>query len=231
MGAPRRRDIGADAGGLVIRLALLLVVVAVAAAAALLGVSATAAPDLGDAPRGPADGPDQPTIAATLGTRLATALLVQPTALASLSEADLTVIVRAGNPHPDSFGDPEARVRDGLVVVDGATDVGPLHVTAVGRFAVSLVHDADGTPDIAAALREVDAGKLTLPGFVRDRLASDLEASAGIGRVLSSAPSLFRLRPFLDCVAVSADSVVLGFHRPGSAPAPGACAPGPTPAA
>ena len=230
MGARPRRAHRADAGGLVIRLALLVVAVLVVAATVLV-VRGTGSPGLGDPPRGPAAGPDEPAIAATLAARLATALLLHPTALVSLSEEDLTVIVRAANPHPDTFRDPEARVRDGLVVVDGATDVGPLHVTAVGRFTVSLFQDADGTPDIAAVLREVDAGELTLPGFVRDRLASDLGASAGIGRVLSSAPSLSRLRPYLDCVGVTADSVVLGFHRPRAAPAPGACGPTPTTAA
>lgn len=218
--APRRR--APERGRLLPRFSLVLVG-AVVVVTIVLAVRATAAPDLGPGPRGPATGPDEPAIGVGLAARLVPALVLQPTAQVTLSEQDLTVIVRATNPDPERFRDPQARVRDGLVVVAGGSDLGPLHVTAVGRFAVSLVEDPDGQPDIAATLREADAGQLTLPGFIRDRLSAQVEHTAGIGRVLASAPALARLRPFLDCVAVTADGLVLGFHRPGAVAAPGGC--------
>ena len=222
MGAAGRAPRHDQRGGIVGKAFLLLLVAALVAVGVLV-IRATAAPDLGDPPRGPLDGAAEAAIAVALASRLAPALLVQPTARVSLSEQDLTVIVRQANPRPDSFHDPEARVRDGLVVVSGAANAGPVHITAVGRFAVSLVQDPDGLPDIAVHLREVDAGQLTLPGFARDALAPRVDDTAAIGRILASAPAMARLRPYLDCVAVGADSVVLGFHRPGAAAAPQGC--------
>jgi len=218
---PRRG--GRDQGGGIAGKLLLLLLVAGLVTAGVLGIRAAGAPDLGDPPQGPVDGSSEAAIAVALAARAGPALLLATTAQVSLSEQDLTVIVRETNPRPDSFHDPVARVRDGLVVVAGASSVGPLHITAVGRFALSLVEDPDGLPDIAVALREVDAGQVTLPGFARDWVAPRVDDTAAIGRILASAPAMDRLRPLLDCVGVRADGVVLGFHRPGTTPAPGGC--------
>src|SRR4029077_1758562 len=186
MPASSRRGGGDQRGSIAGKLFLLLLIAGLVTAG-VFTLRAAGTPDLGDPPQGPVDGGTAAAIAVALAARAGPELLVAPTAEVSLSEQDLTVIVREANPRPDSFHDPLARVRDGLVVVDGAASVGPLHITAVGRFALSLVEDPDGLPDIAVALRAVDAGQLSLPGFARDWLAPRVDDTAAIGRILASA--------------------------------------------
>lgn len=185
-------------------------------------VAAASTPDLGPAPGGPGDGDSVFAIATGLATRLRPELARSPHATVGLSERDLTVIAREENPQPQRFRDPEVRVRDGLLVVDARTDVGPVAVVAVGRFRVQLVTGGDGSPDIGLSLTSVQAGRLPLPGFVGRLVQDRLERALGFGGILGATP-LAVFRPELDCVAVVPGALVLGFHRPGAAADPRGC--------
>jgi len=194
---------------------------------ALVGIvilRATATPDLGLPPRGPDHGQDQRSIAVSMAERLAPGLLLAPHATVTLSEQDVTVILRENDPEPDRFRDPEARFRDGKVVIDAHTSLGPVNIVAVGRVALILVSGNGQPPDVSVDIAEIDAGNLTLPGFIRDAIRQRIESSVTLNGVFGSDPRLSQLRPYLDCVAVSSDSVVLGFHRPGAAADPQGCA-------
>jgi hypothetical protein len=186
-------------------------------------VRATATPDLGAAPRGPSAGKSEVEIAFSLAAQLGPALAVAPHAQARLSEQDLTVVVRGSNPDPDRFHNPEARLRDGLVVVSAVTDLGPFTVTAVGRAALQLVQTDGSNRDVSVDIRQIDAGNLSLPGAVRSSIAQRIEGSITLRRLFASDPIISRLRPYLDCVAVTGDSLVLGFHRPDAAAKPDGC--------
>jgi hypothetical protein len=113
-------------------------------------------------------------------------------------------------------------VRDGLVVIDVRTTLGPASITAVGRVALSLVCPADGVPDIAADVRDMSAGRMPLPGWavtqIRDRLSRDIDLHA-----LLADAQLDPIRPYLDSVTVTGTGVALGFHRPGLLQTTNAC--------
>lgn len=215
---------GRQHGGLALRLALVGTLAVLVTCGGVGYVRLTAVPDLGPPPRGPAAGASQIQIAASMATTLVRGLLTSSHATVTLSEQDLTVLVRAHNPDPQSFHDPEARVRAGLLVVSAATNLGPVAVTAVGRLALSVVSGDGGGPDIAADVREVDAGEVSLPARVRDSITERIEGSVSLRSVLASDATLSHLRPYLDCVAVLSDGVRLGFHRPTAAAEPSACA-------
>jgi len=193
--------------------ALLLVAVLIAAGG-LLTWQSTAAPDLGAAPRGPDDGHTRLQIAAVMGRKAAQGLALAPHTVVTLSEKDITTVLRSSIPDPQQFRDPEGRVRDGLVVIDVRTKLGPVDITAVGRVALSLVCPADGAPDVAADVNSISAGRMPLPGWavtqIRDRISRDIDLHA-----LLADAQLDPIRPYLDSVAVTADGVALGFHRPG----------------
>jgi hypothetical protein len=210
-------------GGMMLRVALLGTLVLLVSCAAVGYVRVTAVPDLGAPPRGPSSGTTQAEVAASAAAHAALGLLTASHTRVNLSEQDLTVVVAANNHEPAKFHEPTARVRDGLVVVTADTDFGPLSVTAVGRVALALVTGSGGLPDVAAQIQEIDAGQVTLPGFLRDAIARRVQGSVALGHLLAASPNLARLRPYLECVAVSPDSVVLGFRRPQSPPQPGAC--------
>ena len=194
-------------------MALLLVAVLIAAGG-LLTWQSTAAPDLGAAPRGPDDGHTRLQIAAVMGRKAAQGLALAPHTVVTLSEKDITTVLRSSIPDPQQFRDPEGRVRDGLVVIDVRTKLGPVDITAVGRVALSLVCPADGAPDVAADVNSISAGRMPLPGWavtqIRDRISRDIDLHA-----LLADAQLDPIRPYLDSVAVTADGVALGFHRPG----------------
>jgi hypothetical protein len=175
---------------------------------------ALTAPDLGAPPRGPDDGDSRLAVAATMGRRAALGLLRGPHTVVTLSEQDLTTVLRASNPDAGQFQDPEARVRDGLVVLDARATLGPATITAVGRVVLTLVCPPDGAPDIAADVRGISAGRMPLPGFavsqVRDRISRDVDLHA-----LLADTQLGPIRPYLDSVNVTDSGVALGFHRPG----------------
>jgi hypothetical protein len=186
-------------------------------------VRATSTPDLGAPPRGPEHGQDQRSIAVSMAARLAPGLLLAPHATVSVSEQDLTVIIRENDSEPDRFRDPEARVRDGKVVIDAHTSVGPLSVIAVARLGLALATGNGQPPDVRVDIAAIDAGSLSLPWFVRDAIRQRIESSVTLNGVFSSNPDLNRLRPFLDCVAVTSQDVLLGFHRPGTDANPQGC--------
>ena len=194
-------------------MALLLVAVLIAAGG-LLTWQSTAAPDLGAAPRGPDDGHTRLQIAAVMGRKAAQGLALAPHTVVTLSEKDITTVLRSSIPDPQQFRDPEGRVRDGLVVINVRTKLGPVGITAVGRVALSLVCPADGAPDVAADVNSISAGRMPLPGWavtqIRDRISRDIDLHG-----LLADAQLDPIRPYLDSVAVTADGVALGFHRPG----------------
>jgi len=207
----RRREFGGARRAVAV---VLLVVVALALAGVVVTWQALAAPDLGAAPRGPDDGHTRLAIAAAMGRKAATGLALAPHTVVTLSEQDLTTVLEDSNPDPQHFQDPEGRVRDGLVVIDVRTALGPLTVTAVARVALTLVCPPDGAPDISADVRDISAGRMPLPGFavqqIRDRISRDVDLHA-----LLSDAQLDPVRPYLDSVQVTGDGVALGFHRPG----------------
>lgn len=193
---------------------IVLVVVALIAGGGVVTWRATAAPDLGAPPRGPDDGQTRLQIAATMGRKAAQGLALAPHTVVTLSEKDLTTVLRSSIPDPQQFQDPEGRVRDGLVVIDVRTSLGPVGITAVGRVALSLVCPADGAPDVAADVTSITAGRMPLPGWavtqIRDRISRDIDLHG-----LLADAQLDPIRPYLDSVAVTGDGVALGFHRPG----------------
>jgi hypothetical protein len=205
-----------------------LVLAAVAAALAVLtGVLATMAlstPDLGVLPAGSNDGPTELAIAATLATELAAGLAAGPHTVLRISEHDLTVLVRENNPNPSRFEDPHARIRDGLVVIDAHTRVGPFTVDAVARLALVLLTGSDGLPRVGAEFRAVQVGGLGLPDFAARAVQDRIQQAFDLQDLLASNPVLRLARRSLDCVGVGDDGVRLGFHRVGVAAAPGDCA-------
>ena len=209
-----------------IRLVVMLVGLSsvLALASAYVYVEATADPDLGPSPRGPLHGGSEAELAGYAVTQLAP-LLVPGHAhvTVSLSEQDLGVELRAHAASAGQFSDPQARFRDGRLVVSGRTGFGPVGVVGVGRLQLALATAPDGYPDLTAAVQEIDAGRLTLPGLVRDAISERVDALARLQSLLAADPRLFALRVDLECVAVRADSVALGFHAPGVAADPAAC--------
>jgi hypothetical protein len=201
---------------------IVLLLLALVAGTGVVSWQATAAPDLGAAPRGPDDGHTRLEIATAMGHRAAAGLLLSPHTEVTLSEHDLTTVLRSSNPAPQQFQNPEARVRDGLVVIDVRTTLGLVSITAVGRVALSLVCPADGTPDIGADVRDMTAGRMPLPGWavsqIRDRISRDVDLHA-----LLADAQLDPIRPYLDSVKVTGDGVALGFHRPGLLQPANAC--------
>jgi hypothetical protein len=192
----------------------ILLVLLVAGAGGVVAWQAASSPDLGAAPRGPDDGHTRLQIAAAMGRKAAQGLAVSPHTVVTLSEQDLTTVLRSSNPAAQQFQDPEARVRDGLVVIDVRTTLGPVSITAVGRVGLGLVCPADGAPDVAADVRDISAGRMPLPGWavsqIRDRISRDVDLHG-----LLADAQLDPVRPYLDSVNVTDAGVALGFHRPG----------------
>jgi hypothetical protein len=193
---------------------VVLLVLVLIAGGGVVTWQATAAPDLGAPPRGPDDGHSRLEIAAAMGRKAAQGLALGPHTVVTLSEKDLTTVLQSSNPDAQHFQDPEARVRDGLVVIDVRTRLGLVDITAVGRAALTLVCPADGVPDVAAEVRSISAGRMPLPGWavtqIRDRISRDVDLHG-----LLADAQLDPIRPYLDSVAVTDAGVALGFHRPG----------------
>ncbi len=189
----------------------------------VVGSRALAAPDLGAPPGGTAHGSSEAVIAAALGGEAATQLVAGDHAVVSLSERDLTVIATARNPSPARFRNPQARIRNGDVVVSADTSVGPFGVTAVATFQL-LFSNASGTTQITAHAVDYAVGQLGIPGFIGDRLDPRGSASLNLTALFASNPALELLSQAMDCVAVHADGVHIGFHRPGVTPSTAPCA-------
>jgi hypothetical protein len=192
----------------------LIVVAALLVVSIIVGSRVLAAPDLGPPPGGTAHGSSEAVVAAALGGEAATQLLSKEHAVVSLSERDLTVIANARNPSPARFRDPQARIRNGDVVVSADTSVGPFGVTAVATFRL-LFSNASGTTQVTAHAVDYAVGQLGIPGFIGDRLDPRGSATLNLTALFASNPALELLSQAMDCVAVHSDGVHIGFHRPG----------------
>jgi hypothetical protein len=201
----------------------LVLLVGLVAATVILGQRVLAAPNLGAAPRGPSHGSSQVVIAATLAGAASSQLLNGEHASVTLSERDLTVIASARNPSPNRFRNPQARVRNGDIVVSANTDVGPFGVTAVARFAL-VVRTTSAGAQLTAQVIDFAVGQLGLPGFVGDRLDPRGSDTLNLTALFASNLALKALSQSLDCVAVRPDGVHVGFHRPGVSATASTCA-------
>jgi hypothetical protein len=214
--ATRRRRLSRGCGCLLGGIGVLLIVLIV------LTTQVLASPDLGPTPGGANDGDTQLAIAAHLGTGLAGQMALSPHGTVDLSERDLTVLVRENNPDAGRFQQPGVRVRDGLVVIDAHTPVGPFTVVAVARMALGRAQDANG-PRVTANFRQVQVGNLGLPDQVTQALQSRVQQAFNLQDLLAASPILSLARSSLECVRVSGGTVRLGFHRPGAAGDAQAC--------
>jgi hypothetical protein len=198
-----------------------ILLLALIGAAAYFGDRALAAPDLGAAPAGADDGEDQRQIALTLGMHLAQQLVAGPHGVVLLSEHDITVLIRAHNPHPEQYSNLAARVRERQLVVSADDHFGPVNLTPVLHLALAL----QGTSVSAIALHvlRVDVGQLPLPGFIADRVEGSVPESISIPSLFGAAPVLSALSDDIECVAVAANGVLIGVHRPGVGPEPATC--------
>lgn len=215
---PRQREAGLVRGcclGLIILAALAIF-------AAVEGFRALADPGLGAAPSGPADGDSVVLIAVNLAGVATTQLLTGEHAVVVLSEQDLTVIAQARNPSPDRFRDPQVRIRNGLLVVSAQSSVGPFGVTPVVRLQLTF-SDTAGTPQITATAMDYQVGQLGVPQWLGDRLAPQATTTFNLRTLFAANPALELLSQAMECVAVQADGVHVGFHRPGVTADPSRC--------
>jgi hypothetical protein len=200
----------------------LLILAVLVIATIVVGVRALAAPDLGGPPGGAAHGSSEAVIAVALGGDAATQLLTNEHAVVTLSERDLTVIANARNPSPTRYRNPQARIRNGNVVVSADTSVGPFGVTAVATLQL-LFSDATGTTQVTAHAISYAVGQVGIPGFIGDRLDPRGSATLNLTALFASNPALELLSQAMDCVAVHSDGVRIGFHRPGTARSTAVC--------
>jgi hypothetical protein len=191
----------------------LALVVVLVASTVFVTVRALAAPDLGPLPAGTAHGDSEAVVAAALAGDATTQLVTGEHAVVILSERDLTVIAQARNPSPDRFRNPQARIRDGDVVVSADTSVGPFGVTAVAKFQL-ILSDTPSATKITAQAVDYEVGQLGVPGFVGDRLDPRGSATLNLTALFASNPVLETLSQSMDCLSVQPDGVHVGFHRP-----------------
>ncbi len=200
----------------------LILLVVVVVGTVVIGQRALAAPELGPPPGGTSHGTSDAVIAAALAGDAATQLLTREHAVVTLSERDLTVIAMTRDPSPDRFRNPQARVRNGNIVVSADTSIGPFGVTAVATFQL-LFSNASGTTQITAQAVDYAVGQLGIPGFLGDRLDPRGSSSLNLTALFATNPALELLSRAMDCVSVQPDGVHVGFHRPGLTPATGLC--------
>ncbi|MHB8718838.1 MAG: hypothetical protein ACYDAC_08105 [Candidatus Dormibacteria bacterium] len=196
-------------------LVLLLVVALVAAG--FTATRALAAPDLGPDPGGTSHGSTEALIAAALAGSAATQLAAGPHAVVTLSEIDLTVLARARNPDPARLRNPQARIRNGRVVLSATTDVGPFAATLVVDVTLSFT-TVDGQVQVTATPTSYAIGQLGIPAFVATRAAPNTASTLNLTQLFTGNPPLQALAQSMECVAVQSDGVHVGFHRPGVAP-------------
>jgi len=189
----------------------------------VLATQALASPDLGPSPGGANDGDTEAAIAVHLGGALVTQLVTAEHGHVDLSEHDLTVLVRQNNPDANRFESPEVRIRDAVVVIDARTPVGPFTVVAVARMALARSEDSSG-PRVSGTFQAVQVGNLGLPGQVTSALQDHVQQAFDLQDLLGASPELSLARSALECVQVGGGVVRLGFHRPGVAEDPAACA-------
>ena len=197
--------------------ALVFVAVAVVGAAILLAVRATAAPDLGAAPRGPNDGDGQTAIAVKLAAELVPQLLLSSDGTVTLSEQDLTVLA---NEHgAGGLSGATVRARAGQLVVSGQRPFGPFTLTPVAHLTVALDRTSS-PPRLTTQVDRFEVGQLGVPGFIRDRLLGSLSSSIDLGRLFGGVPALQALEGNIECAAVidgdtgQQAGLRIGVHRP-----------------
>ncbi len=218
-----RRSRGAEAGRLRGCCLGLLLLAALLVAAVFVSTRALAAPDLGASPGGTAHGGTEAVIAASLAGDAAVQLVRGEHAVVVLSERDLTVIARTRNPSPARYRNPEARIRNGDIVVSADTSTGPFDVTAVATFALVFSDTPDATQFSATAVG-YSAGQLPIPTVLGDRLVPNSSSTLNLTALFASNPILETLARSLDCLTVQSDGVHVGFHRPLTVPATVSCA-------
>ena len=200
--------------------ALVVVAVVVVGAAIFVAVRATAAPDLGAAPRGPSDGDGQTAIAVKLAVEVVPQLLLSSDATATLSEQDLTVLV---NEHgAGGLSGATVRARNGTLVVSGQHAFGPFSVTPVAHLSLSL-DTSSSPPKLTTQVQEFDVGQLGVPGFIQDRVLGNLTSTIDLGQLFGGAPALQALEGNIECAAVvdgnsgqQEAGLRIGVHRPGA---------------
>lgn len=215
----RRGERGSGRGCLLAALTLLLGVVGFGA---FLVVRLTTVPDLGPAPTGPSHGSDLPSLGRALAASAALQLVTQPHARLLLTESDLTLVVRSRNPSPQRFRDPEARVRNGTIMLAATTTAGPLVLT-VSADATVHVDPTTAGPDITARVTRLDVGTLSVPHWMWGVLDARATRTLSLDPLLDSNAALRLARANLDCVGIAPAGVILGLHRPGQAADPTVC--------
>lgn len=188
-----------------------------------------AAPELGAAVSGNADGTTTKAIsshvaASVLGQFLRPGPLGEH-AVVVVTERDLTVIARSSNPDPAKYQDPEVRIRDSYVVVSAAAKLGTLKVIAVARATLLLSGVAAGNARIATDIVSVDLGRQAIPDFMRSAIDPRGSAALSLDPIFNASPQLKPLRQSLECLYIGTDGIYLGFHRPGVAPVTTSCVP------
>jgi len=217
---PRRGEAGIVRGCCLGIVALLLI----SGLAAYAVDRAMAAPQLGAPPAGPDHGSSELAIAVTLGRELAVALALRPHGAITLSEHDLTVIAAEHNPDPPAYRNLAVRIRDALLVLAADVSVGPIASTAVAHVSVTVDDPTGAEPRITSQLRELDAGQLGLPGWLRDRFAGAVTRSTSLGVLFGDDAVLKAVAGSVECAGVTQAGLRIGVHRPGVAPDPSACA-------
>jgi hypothetical protein len=192
---------------------MLLLLVAVGYSAYIID-RAVSGPDLGSPPRGPNHGNNQLAIAATLAPQLAASLIVQPHAVVTLSEHDLTVLATQNNPKPAEYHNVSVRVRSGMLLVAADVGVGPFTPTAVGHVAVTF-DDSSGQARISSQVSQIDLGQLSLPGWLKDRFVAQVTQSTALLPLFADSSALKSVLSDIECLVVADEGVRIGVHRPG----------------
>lgn len=198
---------------------LLVLLGAFVAGSVWLTTKILATPNLGAAPRGPAHGIDETSLAISIVTEITPALVQNEHAEVVLNEADLTLLAALHNPDPQRYRDPQARIRNGQVVISSGTQVGPLNTTAVAW--VTLTLDSQNH-DVVSQVTDVQLGQLDVPSWARGSVDSRGDAVVSMDSLLANSV-LKILVSQMDCLKVGDDGLHLGFHRPGVTADPSAC--------
>jgi hypothetical protein len=195
-------------------LGMLLLLVAVGYTAYIID-RAVSGPDLGSAPRGPNHGNNELAIAATLAPQLAASLIVQPHAVITLSEHDLTVLATQNNPRPAEYHNVSVRVRGGMLLVAADVGVGPFRPTALAHVAVTF-DSTSGQVRISSQVGQIDLGQLSLPGWLKDRFVAQVMQSTALLPLFADGSALKSALSNIECLAAADEGVRIGVHRAGT---------------
>ena len=202
--------------------ALGVVLIVLVAVGVFLGTRALAAPDLGPPPGGTAHGSSEALVAASLAENVAAQLVAGEHAVVVLSEVDLTLLAQAHNPSPDRFRNPQARIRNGQIVVSATSDLGPFGTTDVVDLTLSF-STSNGQVAITATPTSYSVGQLGIPSFIATHVGPNAGSTLNLTQLFNGNPPLEVLANSIECIAVQPDGVHIGFHRPGSTPDSSTC--------